>query len=129
MRSGIVAHLRRRITRVRCTVAAAPLVEEHDPVAARVEEPHQSRIGSRSRAAVHDSCRLAGWVAVCGPAHAVAITDVEHALGVRQRLWMKNLGHAALLRQTYWMLVVARAPVRPCYLSAPCGPGAMCLHT
>src|SRR5262249_55928500 len=94
MRGSVVAHLRRRVTRVRCTAAAAPLVEEHDTVAARIEEPHQSRIGSRSWTAVHDSCRLAGWVAVCGPAHAVAITDIEHALGMRQRLWMRNDSHA-----------------------------------
>src|SRR5262249_47194666 len=46
MRSGVVVHLRRRVTRVRRTAAAAPLVEEHDAVAARVEEPHHSRSGS-----------------------------------------------------------------------------------
>src|SRR5262245_37115394 len=80
---------------MRCAVVLwrISVVEEHDAVAARVEEPHQSRIGSRSWTAVHNSCRLAGWVAVRGPAHAVAITDVEHALGVQQRLWMKNFSH------------------------------------
>jgi len=51
---------------------------------------------------VYDRCRLARRVAVCCPVHAVADTDVEHALAVWRRRCAKNFLHEMLLGRAYY---------------------------
>ncbi|CAM5672647.1 hypothetical protein SBADM41S_08610 [Streptomyces badius] len=79
----VVPHVRRRIARVRCGAAAAPLVEEDHPVAVRVEVPAGAGRAAGPGAAVDHEGRLAVRVAAHLPVHVVAVPDIQHPALVR----------------------------------------------
>jgi hypothetical protein len=59
------------------------LVEEHDPIGARVEVAADTGSAAGARPTVEDDRGLAPPVAANLPIHEVAISDVEHAMLVR----------------------------------------------
>ena len=79
MLGGVGAHVRGRVTRVRGAAPAPTLIEQHGPVAVRIDSAHPRR-APRSRPAVDHQCRLALRVAANLPVHQVPIADVEHPL-------------------------------------------------
>ena len=68
---------------VRGAPAAAALVEQHDAVLRRVEQPTLGRARAAARAAVQEHDGLAVGVARGLPVHLLAVADVEHAGVVR----------------------------------------------
>src|SRR5262249_15763611 len=56
---GVGAEVGGRVTRVRRAASAPSLIEEHDAVTARVEQPRHSGTGSGAWTAVHDGRGLA----------------------------------------------------------------------
>jgi len=77
------AHVRRR-------AAAAALVEQHDPVALRVEEPPLPRRRPAPRTAVQEHHRLALGVAGLLPIHALPVAGEEEAGLVRLDLGIED---------------------------------------
>ena len=81
---------------VRGAAPAAPLVEQDDAVARRVEVAAEAGGAAGPGPAVHDERGLAVGVAAGLPVDAVAVADVEHALRVRLDLRIQ-VAHAASL--------------------------------
>jgi hypothetical protein len=79
----VVAHVRGRIACVRCALPAAALIEEHGPVASRIEQLPHSRRDALAGAAVDHHGRLAVRVPAGLPVHEVAVADIEQPLIVR----------------------------------------------
>ena len=65
------------VGRIRRAVAAAALIEEHDAIRTRVEEPPPARRAARSRSPVQHDRGLRRAVAVHLPVDQLAIADVE----------------------------------------------------
>jgi hypothetical protein len=81
--SRVDRQVHRRIARVRSTASGAALVEQHDPIAARVEQAAHARRATRPRTAVEHQRRLARPVAAYLPVQALAVADVEHPVLLR----------------------------------------------
>src|SRR5215475_7779486 len=79
MPGRIEAHIRARVARVRRAPAAIPLIEQDDPVAARVKRPAPARRAPGARATVDHQRGHALWVAAGLPVDEVAVTGIEHA--------------------------------------------------
>jgi hypothetical protein len=60
-------------------LAAAALVEQHDPVARRVEQPPHVRGQAAAGSAVQEHRRLAVRVAALLPVDLLTVTDLEQA--------------------------------------------------
>ena len=58
------------------------LVEEHDPVAVRIEVAAIPGAATRTRAAMNDQRRLAAGITACLPVDVVAVAYVEKAMCV-----------------------------------------------
>ena len=77
-------------------LAAAALVEQHDAVACRVEEPSLARIGAAARATVQEHHRLAGRVAALFPIDLVQIGDAQPAAAVGFDRWIQVAAHGRI---------------------------------
>ena len=69
--------------RVRRAAPAAPLVEQHDAVDPRVEQPAVPCRASGAGAAVQNDRRLPVRAAACLPVHEIAVAGGQHAVVVR----------------------------------------------
>ena len=93
-----------RLARVRGAATRSALVEQDDPVPARVEEPPVGRCTTAARSAVQDDRRLARCRTAGLPVDDVAVAHIEHpALGGLDR--RVEVGHAT-------GYCAARRPVR-----------------
>jgi hypothetical protein len=76
-------------TGVRPALAAAALIEQHDPVALRIEEPAHLRVGAPARAAVQEHGGLAVGIAALLEVDLVQLRDAEKAGPVRLDRWVE----------------------------------------
>jgi hypothetical protein len=83
------AHVRRRSLACGVLRSTPALVEEHDPVAVRIEIAAISSAGTRTRAAMNDQCRLAAGITARLPVDVVAVAYVEKAMCVRFDWWIR----------------------------------------
>ena len=67
----------------------APLIEENDAVAPRVEPAPVVGRAAGTRTAMHEEGRCAAGVAALFPIHAVPVADFEPTLGMRQQRWVE----------------------------------------
>jgi len=95
MGRGVVAHVGRRVARVRSAATASALIEQHDPEALRVEHRACTGRAAGAGATVDDEGDLAARVAADLPVDEVAVTGIEHAVVVGLDRWMD---HEALRR-------------------------------
>jgi hypothetical protein len=79
---------------VRRAPSAAALIEQHDAIRDRIEQPAVPPRASRPRATVDHNRRLAARVAARLPVHSVAVTDLQHSVLVWLDLWM-HIRHLA----------------------------------
>lgn len=85
--SGVVLKAGFRVTGMRSAAACPPLIEQHYPVARRVEEPSMRRNAAAPRPSVHHQSRLALWVATNLPIDAVAVADIQEPGVMGLDLW------------------------------------------
>ena len=83
VRGGVGGERGVRIGGVRGAAPASALVEQHDAVRRRVEQPAPEGSRAGSRPAVQDDGGLALRVSAGLPVHAVAVADVQRAVLVR----------------------------------------------
>ena len=83
VRGGVDRQAGVRVAGVRRAAPAAALVEQHDPVALRVEAAAHVRHGALAGAAVQEHGGLAAGVAGGFPVDEVPVADVQHPLVVR----------------------------------------------
>ena len=74
---------------VRRAFATAALVEHDDAVYGWIEEAAKPGRSAASRAAVHDSNRLAQGIAAFFEIHCMNVGDLEHASVVGVNVWVK----------------------------------------
>ena len=74
------------------------MIEQHDPISVRIEQPAMPRRASRSRTAMQHDGRLASRIAAGLPVDAITVANFEHAMLVRFDSWIQ-LCHASLPAQ------------------------------
>src|ERR1700716_3824708 len=70
-------------TRVRTALAAAPLVEKHDPIALRIEEASHFRVRAAARAAVQKHRWLAARIAAFLEIDFMDVRDAQEPCAIR----------------------------------------------
>ena len=75
---------------------AIPLIEQHDAIGGRIEQPAMPPRTSRSGTTVQDNGRLTARIAACLPVNEVAVTNLQHAMVVRSDLRIQ-IRHDGLL--------------------------------
>ena len=74
-----------------CMRRAAPaiaLIEQHDPISARIEQPAMPHRAPRTRPSVQHDRGVAARISASLPVHAIAVTNLEHPVRVRFDRWI-----------------------------------------
>ena len=87
---GVGPEIDVRLARVRRAPTAVALIEQHDAIGGRIEQPAVPRRAAGSGATVDHDGRLASRVAACLPIDAIAVSDVQHPV----RVWLGLLVQA-----------------------------------
>jgi hypothetical protein len=106
-------------TCVRRAPAAAALIEQHDPVDIRIEEPPHIGVATAAGTAVEEYHRLAVRIAAFLVIHAMAVADIEHAGAIRLdrriegsscRVFIHGAHYESLGIGKPWILNLVRGP-------------------